>query len=125
MDGKILHGPVSIVWGYLMHSIWDAGTFAILSEDGRYMAVSLGSTKITFSSYVYNHGIIPTEVFVSINDSENGISARLHMTAVDFHHIRLPFLHYWRYHVKIEGEISTLSHNKKVDEIGIMERMLY
>lgn len=125
MDGKILQGPVSIVWGYMMHNIRDADSFAILSKDGSYTAISPGNMEIKFSTYIYDHGIIPTEVFISINDSKNGIFADLHITAIDFHHIHLPFLRYWRYHVRIEGEIITPSHKEKIDEIGIMERMIY
>ena len=125
MDGKILRGRFSIVWGYLMHNILDADSFVILSEDGSYTAVSPDSTEMKFSSYTYDMGWIPTEVFISINDSKNGIFANLHITTLDFHHIRLPFLRYWRYHVRVEGEVITPSHREKIDETDIMERMIY
>lgn len=125
MDGKILQGSTSIVWGYLMHSVWDTDAFAILSENGGYTAISPGSVKITVSSYIYDHGMIPTGVFISINDSKNGIFAEMNVTALNFHHIRLPFLRYWRYHVRVEGKVATPFHKEKIDEVGIMERMLY
>lgn len=126
LDGKILHGSISIVWGYIMHSIWDADAFAILSENGNYTVISPGSMKIKFSSYIYDHGRkIPTEVFISINDNKNAIFAELHITSIDFHIIRLPFIHYWRYHVRVEGKIRTEEGDKDIDEIDIMEQMLY
>lgn len=109
-----------------MHSMRDADVFAILSENGSYIAISPGSMEIKFSSYIYDHSRkIPTEVFISINDDKNAIFAELHITSIDFHHIRLPFLRYWRYHVRVEGKIRTEEGDKDIDEIDIMEQMLY
>lgn len=125
-DGKIMHGTTSIVWGYIMHGMRNADVFAILSENGSYIAISPGSMEIKFSSYIYDHGRkIPTEVFISINDTKNAIFAELHVTSIGFHHIRLPFLRYWRYHVRTEGKIRIGECDEDIDEIDIMERMLY
>jgi hypothetical protein len=47
------------------------------------------------------------------------------MTGTHFHHIRLPGLRYWRYHVKVEGQLIQPSGLLVIDEQGMMERMQY
>ncbi|MEA2054844.1 MAG: hypothetical protein U9O96_07070 [Candidatus Thermoplasmatota archaeon] len=126
MDGKVTCDSFSLVWGDIMHNRRYSDIFAILSENGSYMAVLPESIEMRFYSYIYDHGRkIPTESFISIDDTKNSIFVELHMTTIDFHHIRLPFIHYWRYHVKVEGIIRTAFREEIVDEICIMERMLY
>lgn len=125
IDGKLLDDSFSIVWGNIFHTRWHNDTFAIISNDGRYFSIPQEKIVLREDSYTYDHGrFIPTEVYFSFNISDE-IRGFLHMKAEDFHHIRLPFLRYWRYHVIVEGKVKIGKDEKEIKNRDMMELMTY
>jgi hypothetical protein len=124
MDGKMSGHDFSLVWGYIMHSSCTASSFMIYSEDGAYRALYPPLLNIELDDYVYDHGQnIPTICRLQFSDNELTIS--MTMRGVTFHHIRLPGLRYWRYHVDVKGYLDTPLHKITINEQGMMERMQY
>lgn len=125
IDGKLLDESFSIVWGNMLHTRWRNSTFAVMSREGKYYSLPQKNISIREASYIRANGRrIPTEVSFSFHASDE-IHGFLHMTAVDFHHIRLPFLRYWRYHVLVEGTISIEGVEQNIKKWDMMELMMY
>ncbi|OYT62543.1 hypothetical protein B6U81_00655 [Thermoplasmatales archaeon ex4484_30] len=124
IDGKLLAEP-SIVWGEIFHTRWNSDAFAVISYKGKYISIPQKNITIKEDSYIYDHGrFIPTEVNFSFNVG-NEMEGFLHVKAEDFHHIRLPLLWYWRYHVRVEGKIKIGKDEIEVNKIEMMELMIY
>lgn len=124
MDGKVVSNGVSLVWGYIMHTPWKASAFAIISQRGDYRPLYPPRLQMEFDRYVVDHGWrIPTACRLQYADEE--VRMAVNMTATQFHHIRLPGLRYWRYHVETEGYLACSSGRLVIEERGMMERMQY
>jgi hypothetical protein len=124
-DGKFQYHNLSLVWGKILHKPGDADDLAIVSNNGSFMSVPQESLTIRETARIYDHGYpIPMEISISINLDEK-INVSLIMAADTFHHIRLPFLHYWRYHVHVSGSIILEGKGYTIDTMGIMEFMRY
>lgn len=126
LDGKMASDSFSLVWGYIMESCRRTHRFAVLSEGGGYLGMGPEDIDISFSSYVYDNGSrIPTACTISIHDEAHHLAGELRMAATAMHHIRLPLLRYWRYHVEVTGWLHHPSRDETINERGIMEYMLY
>lgn len=124
IDGKLLGNSFSIVWGKIYHNRWNNDTFAVISKNGKYISIPQEDISIKEKSFIYSHGrFIPTEVNFSFNISD--VKGFLNMRAKDFHHIRLPFLWYWRYHVITTGRIRIGENEIMINEMEMMELMIY
>jgi len=124
MDGKMAGDGFSLVWGNIMQTPSSANPFAIYSEGGNYHALYPPVLNLTFDGYVYDHGkYIPT--ICRLQTSDDVLAMSVNMTASAHHHIRLPGMRYWRYHVNVEGHIYSPLQKLIVDERGMMERMQY
>ncbi|KAA0001664.1 MAG: hypothetical protein FE048_05085 [Thermoplasmata archaeon] len=125
IDGKLIQGSFSIVWGKIFHTRWHNDTFAVISKKGKYISIPQKDITIKEYSYIYDHGrFIPTKVNFSFNTS-NEMEGFLHMKAEDFHHIRLPFLWYWRYHVIVKGRVKIGKDEMEINKREMMELMIY
>lgn len=126
LDGKMTSNHFSLVWGHIMESRRCTHSFAILSQDGDYLAPGPDALHLSFSSHIWDNGSrIPTVCTVSVNDQANGVTGRLWMNATSVHHIRLPLLRYWRYHVEVTGWLRSPSRHEVISEHGMMEYMRY
>jgi hypothetical protein len=124
MDGKMIGDNFSLVWGHIMHTPRTASSFAIYSEGGTYRALYPPELKMEFDDYVYDHGYqIPKTCQFHFSDDLLTIS--MTMVGTTYHHIRLPGLRYWRFHVGSKGHLASPIHNLAFDEQGMMERMVY
>ncbi len=124
-DGKFQCHNLSLVWGKILHKPWDTDALAIVSNNGSFMSVPQETLVIRETAQIYDHGHpIPTELSIIIRLGEK-INVSLIIAADNFHHIRLPFLHYWRYHVHVSGRIILEGKEHTIDTGGIMEFMRY
>lgn len=124
-DGKFQCHNLSLVWGKILHKPWDTDDLAIVSSNGSFMSVPQDALTIRETARIYDHGYpIPMEISIIIRLGEK-INVSLIMAADTFHHIRLPFLHYWRYHVHVSGSIILEGKDYTIDTMGIMEFMRY
>ncbi len=124
-DGKFQCHNLSLVWGKILHKPWDTDSLAIVSNNGSFIPVPQEALTIRETKRIYDHGYtIPMEISIIIRVGEK-INVSLIMAADTFHHIRLPFLHYWRYHVHASGRIILDGKDYTIDALGIMELMRY
>jgi hypothetical protein len=82
--------------------------------------------NVTFSvnEYMFNHGrFIPKTFSIRINCKNLSIDAKFE--TIDTHHIKLPFLKYWRYHLRVIGNIIYDDIVEEVNTIQISELMKF
>ncbi|MBS3772961.1 MAG: hypothetical protein KGY55_02030 [Candidatus Thermoplasmatota archaeon] len=126
LDGKMTSEHFSLVWGHILERRTRAHSFAVVSENGDYHPLGPDDVDLTFSSYVWDNGSrIPTVCTLIIHDVEHDITGTIWMNATTMHHIRLPLLRYWRYHVRVTGWLSSPTHHEAIDARGMMEYMRY
>jgi len=124
-DGKFQCQNLSLVWGKILHKPWDTDAFAIVSNNGSFIPVPQERLTIRETTQIFDHGYrIPTEISIIIRLGEK-INVSLIMAADNFHSIRLPFLHYWRYHVHVSGRMILEGKEHIINTWGIMEFMRY
>lgn len=124
-DGKFQCQNLSLVWGKILHKPGDTDVLAIVSNNGSFMPVPQETLTIHETAKIFDHGYhIPTKVSIIISLGEK-INVSLIMAADNFHHIRLPFLHYWRYHVHVSGKVILEGNEHTIETVGIMEFMRY
>jgi len=121
MDGKVILANISIVWAKLMDNLLMHEDFVIFSRESYVM---LKNASVRCSGYKFDHGkIIPTAFHVIAHN--NNISIDVVIKAKTIHFIRLPLLHYWRYHFVVRGWIEEKGEKKEIKSYDIGEYMLF
>ena len=123
--GKIVSDSFSLFWAKTMETRrTEQQRFAILSQD-QLGYININPENINFKATEFtldNRRIIPTKFILNISDSESSIYINATMETINTHHIGFVIIRYWRYHVKVNGEISYGSSNEIIeDEIQVIE----
>ncbi len=121
MDGKIIVANTSIVWAKLMDNLFMHEDFVVYSK-GNYTLIK--NAVIECSDYVINHHHIIPMTFHIVAQREN-MSVDIVAEARHIHYIRLPLLHYWRYHVVCRGWIEKNGEREEIKSYDIAEYMLF
>lgn len=121
MDGKIMAENLSIVWAKLMKNFFTQENFLIFSEK-KYNLIENANIKC-FDYEMRNGRFIPTSFIISASYENLSINLTLH--TISTHFIRLPLIHYWRYHIHAIGEIKKKGNKVRIDTFDIMEYMLF
>jgi len=121
MDGRVMMDNISLVWAKLMSNIFLQHNFVIVSTSSFKL---IDNATIKCGNYELNHGrIIPTSFLIYASGENTSINITLHATSIHF--IRLPLLHYWRYHVHATGCIAIGGEERRVNTYDMMEYMLF
>ncbi len=121
MDGKIMMSNFSVVWAKLMKNVFMQEDFVIFSNSSYNL---IENVSIICYDYEINHGkLIPTSFHISA--ANENVVINISLRAISVHFIRLPLLHYWRYHVHATGKIKMEGGTIEVDTFDIMEYMLF
>jgi hypothetical protein len=119
--GKIVSDSFSLTWARMMHTPWREQIAAVLSIDKNgYININPENVKIKVCEYTFKRRIIPTEFIINISDYEKGIFVNATLKVINIHHISR-VIHYWKYHIKVNGQITYHFTEKIVDQIQIME----
>ena len=122
---KIVSDSYILMWAKLMNTRWWEQTrTAVFSQDqAGYINIDPENFKLKATKYVFDHRrLIPTKFILNITDSENSIYINATIEVMNTHHYGKLIVHYWRYHLKINGEITYRSTTEKIkDQIQIME----
>ncbi len=108
---------------------WVQAEAAILSPDNAsYIFIKPENIKFKATKYRFNNRrFIPTKFIIKICDPNNSIYINATMDTINIHCSSTGFLYrYWRYHVKVNGEITYGSSTEVIeDQIQIMEFMRF
>jgi hypothetical protein len=127
--GKIESGSFSIQWAKMMQTQWrKQAQAAVLSPNqSEYININPENIKIKVSNYIYDHWrMIPTKFILNITDPENSIFVNVTLETINVHHEGKTLMHYYRYHVKVNGQITYGSTLETINgRVQIMEFMRF
>ncbi len=122
IDGKVMVQNLSIVWAKLLNNVFSSEEFVIVSEES-YRLLS-ENVSIIGKNYTLEHGkFIPMTFLINAESKDVKISLTFRAKSIQF--IRLPFIHYWRYHVIVRGLVKTENGERHIESFDIMEYMLF
>lgn len=124
--GKIISDSFCLFWVKMMQTrLIEQQRFAIFSQNQSDDYIQINPRNIKFKAFGYTFNtrrIIPTKFILNITDLENDIYINLKMETINIHHMGGRINHYWRYHVRVNGEITYSSTTEIInDEIQMME----
>jgi len=123
--GKIVSDSFTLFWGKMMNTRWNEQTrVGILTQDqGSYINIDPKNIKIKATNYRYhNRRFIPTKFIINVSDKENSIYVNATIETVYIHQLWLGTPFYWRYHLRINGNISYGTTIEEIkDKIQVLE----
>ncbi|UCF12693.1 MAG: hypothetical protein JSW06_00135 [Thermoplasmatales archaeon] len=123
--GKIVSDSFCLFWAKMMRTHWWEQTrAAILSLDqSGYINIKPENFKFKAIRYIFNNRrIIPTKFRLNVSDPDRSIYINATMETLNIHHVGLRIPHYWKYHVRVNGQICYGSSTEIIkDEIQIVE----
>jgi hypothetical protein len=127
--GKIVGDNASLMWGKMMNTFWNeqarAGVFSIINSS--YINIKPENIKMElFDYHFHDKRFIPTKFIFNISDPVNKIYINVTMTTVRIYHLPLGIFNYWRYLIKINGEIIyNITREKLNNKTQIIELMRF
>ena len=70
------------------------------------------------------HGRIITKI-LSFKIENDWLKVDVRMETVNVHHVKLPFVNYWRYHLRIVGTITYNQVREEIDTVELSELMRF
>lgn len=125
--GKIESDSFSVPWAKMMKTPWRKQTqYAVLNQNQLdYITINPENIKIKVTKYRFDHWrMIPTKFILNMTDPENSIYINATMETINIHHTGKRLIHYWRYHVLVNGQITCGSTTEIIkDKVQIIEFM--
>jgi predicted secreted hydrolase len=126
---KLSTDNFTISWGIMMQTRFTEHIrVAVFSIDNNsYINIDPDNINIKTQGYIFdNWRFIPTKFSLNIKDPTNLIYINVTMDALNTQHFGKWGINYWRYHLRVNGEISYGLYTEKIeDKIQIMEYMKF
>jgi hypothetical protein len=123
--GKIVSDSFSMLWAKMMQTRnIEKQRFAIFSQDqSGYININPENIEFEATNYVFDKmRLIPTKFMLNVTDPDKSICINVTMESINIQHMRFGVIRYFRYHVKVNGQISYGSSTEMIkDEIQIIE----
>ncbi len=123
--GKIKGKRYNIVWANVLKRSGFQDLLAIVNVDNNgFFPIDPAKIKFITSRFTrYRHRKIPSSFTLSFNDTikQKKIMATIHMDVDHIHYSKVLLASYWRYHVKVKGEIRIDDSVESIDDLQIME----
>ena len=114
-----------ITFARVCKSLFNKELYAVFTtKNEKPVLIDQNDVSVSISKYLFSHGkLIPKTFTIQINSDQ--IQAEVNLEAVNQHHVKLPFLNYWRCHLTITGNITYNGVTENVDRIVISEVMRF
>jgi len=107
--GKVVGKNSSVFWGKMMNTRWDElARAAVFSyKDSPFIDIKQENIEFELKDIIFNkRRFIPTTFIINISDEINNVFVNVTMTSIHIYHLPIGFFNYWRYVLKINGEIT-------------------
>jgi hypothetical protein len=122
--GKIFVDPFTITWARVMKKRNKFENIVVLNKNDRIVSVNPKYIQFTTENKIRIHGKkIPTKFCLNVDC--DSLCLNVNMDSINFHHISIPTVKYWRHHVRNSGDIKVESFSKKIDSIEIVEYLKF
>jgi hypothetical protein len=118
--GKIPIDSMNITWARVTKNRTNEELIVILNKNQEYISITPRDVRFTIEKHVMDHGKrIPTTCCLNVENDLLHVDVK--MESINFHHLSIPTVNYWRHHVRNTGTIQIDSVSKKIDNIEISE----
>ena len=118
--GKIPIDNLNITWARVMKRIKGKEIIVVLNKNNTYEKINSNDIRFLIEKEKKDHGKLIPEIS-SLSIDNDALKLNVKMQLLNFHHISMPTLHYWRCHIHYTGNIKINSTSKKIDQIEIAE----
>jgi len=112
---------IDITYVQVMKTQFKGEVLAVWNQNEKTpLLIPADDVNLTVTEYMFDHGRwIPKNLLLQINNEQ--VQADITLQTYNVHYVKLPFLKYWRYHLKITGTIITGSLTETIDTVQISE----
>lgn len=122
--GKFSVDSIDITWANVKKSRNKEQLLVVMNNDQGYISINPENISYTIDKQIEDHGkIIPTKFNIKVETKKLNLDVKIE--SINFHHISIPTVNYWRYHVRNTGEIQTNSISRKINDIDISEYLKF
>lgn len=122
--GRFRNRSLNLVWAKILSMRGKPFKLAVLNE-GESNVISIKPENIRFAITRFNRDgwrRIPADFLLEVDDAGNSLFIHVVMKTIEFnHHVKTPFVNYWRFHTRTTGTISYRSRTENVDTMQILE----
>ena len=122
--GKIPTKDINLTWAQLIKNQGKISKLVVLNQNSSYYSFHPDNITITIDSTQKDHNkIVPKDW--SIYAKEKQLTVEAHLKTINYHHIKVPSVNYWRYHQHITGNITMNKKTYPIDTIEISEYLRF
>jgi hypothetical protein len=116
--GKIPAEDLKVTWARVIKKPKKEQVIVVLNEDRYYTSINPKNVRFTL-----DRERVPRVWFLRVDSDDLYLDVKIE--SINFHHISIPPVNYWRYHVKNKGVIETKKSLKKIDNLEISEYLRF
>jgi hypothetical protein len=118
--GNIIGDTAVITWARVLKSRSNEEIIVMVTREDEYVKIDPLQVSFTVEQELQDHGKRIPEV-CSLNVAADQVHAAVRLAALNIHHIKMPTLNYWRYHLHCTGSVNIGAHEQQVDTVEIAE----
>lgn len=116
---------LGLSWVKIFNRGFTSKIIAVLNQkDMSPIMLDSDDVELSVDKYMFDHGkLIPKILSLKIEDEWLKVDVR--MEIVNVHHVKLLFVNYWRYHLRIVGTITYNQVREEIDTVELSELMRF
>jgi hypothetical protein len=122
--GKLPIDSLNVTWARVMKRFSGEQKILVLNKENDYININSKDIQFTIEKQVKDHGKIIPDIFSIVVENEI-LKLNIKMETLNIDRVHLPFLKYWRYHVRYTGDIKLDSISKKINKVEIAEYLRF
>ncbi|UCD14670.1 MAG: hypothetical protein JSW60_04410, partial [Thermoplasmatales archaeon] len=123
--GKIAGDTLGVTWVKIMNTRFTGEMLGVLNhKDMNPIMLDPDDVKLSIDKYMFDHGRFIPKIF-SLQIENDWLYVDVKMETLNVHHVKLPLVNYWRYHVRIVGTITLNQVSEEIDSVEISELMKF
>jgi len=122
--GKIRAGIADITWARVTKSKNNNETIVVINRDDTFFSIPPENIDFRTEKFTKDHRkIVPTIYGLDVDYEDINIEVKI--KSIDFHHLSIPTVNYWRHHVRNIGKIRVNKISKEINHLEIAEQLIF
>jgi len=122
--GKFAINSINITWAQVSKKRQHDELLVVVNTDGKYGLINANNIHFNIDKYMnYKGNLIPKNGSLEIQS--DALKLQTNMEVVNLHHINMPTLNYWRYHLRYTGTLFYKNKSSSFDVVDISEYMRF
>jgi hypothetical protein len=122
--GKIRTGEIDITWAQVIKNQNKKESIVVINNKDEIISIPSKYIDFKIDNHIKDHRkIVPTKYHLTINYEKVDLDVTIE--SINFHHLSVPTVNYWRHHVKNIGKIKINSTVNEIENIEIAEQLIF